>query len=64
MPLPKRKHSKARGRKRRTHYKISPTSLDKCPKCETAKLPHRVCLECGFYNDKPVLQIKEKKAKQ
>ncbi|MFH1613273.1 MAG: 50S ribosomal protein L32 [bacterium] len=64
MPLPKRKHSKSRGRKRRTHYKLSPIFLDKCPKCEAAKLAHRVCLTCGFYNDKPVLQIKTKKEKQ
>ncbi len=33
MPLPKRQHSKTRGRKRRTHWKVSVASLRACPQC-------------------------------
>jgi len=60
MPVPKRRHSRARSRKRRTHYKIKPLTLTTCPNCGEAKLPHRVCPHCGYYKGKPVIQIEEK----
>ena len=31
MPLPKRRHSRTRGRKRRTHWKIETPNLADCP---------------------------------
>ncbi|MGH7799567.1 MAG: 50S ribosomal protein L32 [Thermodesulfobacteriota bacterium] len=49
MALPKRKPSKSRSRKRRTHYKISNPSFSLCPNCNELKPPHRVCPHCGFY---------------
>jgi len=65
VPLPKRRHSAARGRKRRTHWKIKSTSLIACPQCKQLKLPHRVCLVCGYYDGRQVIeiQVKEKKKK-
>ncbi|MDD4953681.1 MAG: 50S ribosomal protein L32 [Candidatus Omnitrophica bacterium] len=66
MALPKRKHSKTRGRKRRTHWKIAKKSLAACPQCKQPKLPNRVCGICGYYKGKQVIEIKvkEKKKKQ
>jgi len=64
MPNPKRRHSKARGRWRRTHYKIDMPNPSVCPNCKKPKLPHRICANCGYYNGKPVIQIKEKKEKK
>ena len=49
MALPKRKKSKAKSRKRRTHYKISTPGLSLCPNCGEKKFPHRACIHCGFY---------------
>jgi large subunit ribosomal protein L32 len=49
MALPKRKPSKSKSRKRRTHYKISQPSFSICPNCNELKPPHRVCPHCGFY---------------
>ena len=54
MPLPKRRHSKARGRKRRTHWKLSAANVIKCPHCSEPTLPHRVCSHCGYYAGKEV----------
>jgi len=54
MPLPKRRHSKARGRKRRTHWKLSAPQLSECSNCGENKLPHHVCPHCGHYNDKEI----------
>lgn len=55
MPNPKRRHSKARGRKRRTHYKATPPTLMSCPNCSEMKQSHRVCASCGYYDSKSVL---------
>src|SRR5947207_8037288 len=49
MPLPKRRHSKTRGRKRRTHYKLAAPTRSLCPQCREVKLPHRVGPHCGYY---------------
>ena len=64
MALPKRKHSAARGRKRRTHWKIKVTSLIPCPQCKQLKFAHRVCISCGYYDGRQVIEIKVKEKKK
>jgi len=64
VALPKKRHSAARGRKRRTHWKLSKTNLTPCPQCKQPKLPHRVCKVCGFYNGKQAIEIKVKEKKK
>lgn len=59
MAVPFRKVSKTRGRKRRTHYKISENTTVKCPKCGEIKKPHRVCPNCGTYKNKEVIKTAE-----
>ncbi len=56
MPNPKRRHSKTRSRKRRTHDALKKTSLIACPNCGNNKLPHRVCASCGFYGGRIVIE--------
>lgn len=63
MPLPKRRHSKQRGRKRRTHWKLSEPTLIECPHCHKTKMPHRVCPHCGYYNGEEVVVVKKKEKK-
>jgi large subunit ribosomal protein L32 len=59
MPNPKRRHSKARGRKRRTHYKATTPATQECPNCHEQKLQHRACPHCGFYNGRSIITPKE-----
>ena len=59
MAVPFRKVSNTRGRKRRTHYKISENATVKCPKCGAEVRPHRVCLACGTYKGKEKLRVCE-----
>jgi large subunit ribosomal protein L32 len=59
MPNPKRKHSKTRRDKRRTHYKAVAPTVVSCSNCGASVRYHRVCPECGFYRGK---QMVEKKA--
>ncbi|MFC1475708.1 50S ribosomal protein L32 [Candidatus Zixiibacteriota bacterium] len=55
MPLPKRRHSRARGRRRRTHYKIAAPNITECSNCHSLRLPHHICPECGYYNGKEII---------
>jgi len=67
MPLPKRKHSRARRDKRRSaNSKMYAANLSICSQCKKPRLPHRVCPFCGYYNGKPVvvIEVKEKKKKK
>lgn len=63
MPVPKRRHSIARGRKRRTHWKLSPPTLSKCGHCGAPKPPHQVCPICGYYRGREVVMVKKGEAK-
>ncbi len=55
MAHPKRKHSKSRRDKRRTHDKISSMQMQPCSHCGLPKFPHRVCPHCGYYKGRAVL---------
>ena len=56
MAEPKRKTSKARRDKRRNaHWKMDLPGLVKCPECGAARLPHRMCPECGNYKGRTVV---------
>lgn len=61
MAVPFRRVSKTRKRMRRTHYKLEENQTTKCSNCGAVLRPHRVCMECGFYKGKLVLDKKEAK---
>ena len=56
MAVPKRRHSHSRKNKRRSEWlKIKQPGLVECPQCHELKMPHRACLNCGFYKGKSVV---------
>jgi large subunit ribosomal protein L32 len=57
MPNPKRRHSRARTSKRRAHDFLTIPSATSCPQCSETKLPHRVCMSCGYYNEREVIEV-------
>ncbi|HEY7497091.1 MAG TPA: 50S ribosomal protein L32 [Vicinamibacterales bacterium] len=59
MPNPKRRHSKARTAKRRTHDALSAVPSGVCPQCQEAKAPHKVCSHCGYYKGRQVRPVEE-----
>lgn len=59
MAVPKKKPSRARRGNRRSHDALSLQSLALCPQCDTPKLPHRVCPNCGTYRGKVFIQKSE-----
>ena len=59
MAVPKRKKSKSKRDKRRTHQKIAAPNLSNCPECGEATLPHHVCPSCGYYRGRKVIETEE-----
>ena len=59
MANPKRRHSKSRTRKRRSHDFLTTPSLSICTNCGSAVLPHRVCANCGYYKGRQVIEVEE-----
>ena len=64
MPNPKRKHTPSRRDSRRaSNWVVKATNASKCPQCGAARLPHRICKSCGFYNGELISPKKVKKKK-
>ncbi len=61
--LPKRKTSKARRDKRRSHMALKPPQFDYCPQCHSPKLPHHACPNCGTYAGREVIEVSGPSAK-
>ncbi|MFH2048510.1 MAG: 50S ribosomal protein L32 [bacterium] len=59
MPLPKRRHSRTRGRKRRTNWKIEAPNVIECSHCHSPRLPHHICTTCGYYDGRQIIASKE-----
>ena len=59
MPVPKRKTSKSKRDKRRTHQKIAAPNITQCPQCGDARLPHHACSSCGSYKGRNVIEVEE-----
>lgn len=59
MAVPKKRTSKQRQRKRRTHYKAKMPAYRSCPQCGDPSLPHRVCGTCGYYRGEQRIEVEE-----
>jgi large subunit ribosomal protein L32 len=59
MAVPKRKTSKSKRNKRRTHQKVAVPNLTRCPQCGEARLPHHACPSCGTYKGRTVIEIED-----
>jgi len=62
-PHPKRKLSKGRRERRRSHDALEPASLVGCPNCGTMSLPQIVCPNGGFYKGREVISKKKEEKK-
>ncbi|MGQ9584646.1 MAG: 50S ribosomal protein L32 [Anaerolineae bacterium] len=57
--LPKKKASKGRRDRRRSHQALKPTHLVECPQCHELRRPHHICPNCGHYRGVEVIAAKE-----
>lgn len=58
MPNPKRRHSKTRRDKRRTHDSLTEVAISTCSNCGSAHKLHTACPSCGYYRGRQVLAVK------
>lgn len=54
MALPKRRHSKTRQLKRRTHDSLATPATAECSNCHAVIKPHNACPKCGYYKGQKV----------
>jgi len=59
MIVPKRRTSKTRKNKRRSHHALAEPARALCPQCNEPKLPPRVCANCGTYRGRTVIETDE-----
>ena len=60
-PHPKRKLSKGRRDRRRTHDVLEALNLVACSNCGSMRLPHTVCPNCGQYKGREVIAVEKAK---
>jgi large subunit ribosomal protein L32 len=57
--VPARRSSKSAKRSRRSHHALRAANLSACPRCDTAKPPHRACPNCGYVNSKVAIPVEK-----
>jgi large subunit ribosomal protein L32 len=59
MAVPKRKTSKSKRNKRRSHDFLAAPAASTCPQCGAPKVPHRICGQCGSYKGRTIIETDE-----
>ena len=58
MALQKRRRGPTRTRQQRSAWMrksgANRPAVNACPNCEAPRIPHRVCMACGFYDGQQV----------
>ena len=47
---------------RRSHHALSAIRFSKCPNCGAAHQSHQICMNCGFYGGRKVIDLAAKAA--
>lgn len=59
MANPKRRISRTRRDKRRSHHALASPGRSLCSSCFEPKPPHQVCPHCGSYKGREVVRVEE-----
>ena len=54
------RHTRAHTANRRSHHALVEARLSKCIKCGAAHLRHRMCMKCGTYRGKEIIDMNAK----
>ncbi len=57
MAVPKKKISRSRRDMRRSHDALKTAAYEECPNCGELKRPHHICLSCGHYDNREVMDM-------
>lgn len=55
------RHNRAQTKERRSHHALKAPNLAVCKNCGAHHRPHHMCLECGFYNGRQVVDLAKQK---
>ena len=55
------RHTRSHTANRRSHHGLKAPNLAVCKNCGAMHRPHHMCLDCGFYNGRIVLDLAAKK---
>ena len=58
------RHTRAHTKNRRSHHALKAPALSTCSHCGAYHRPHHMCLECGYYNGRQVMDLESEKAKR
>jgi large subunit ribosomal protein L32 len=58
------RHTRAHTANRRSHHALTAAALATCTNCGSQHRPHHMCLECGFYKGRQVMDLKAQKDKR
>ncbi|MBI4359028.1 MAG: 50S ribosomal protein L32 [Candidatus Nealsonbacteria bacterium] len=62
--VPKQRHTKSRRNKRRSQIFLRSPALVICPHCKKPHLSHTVCRNCGYYQDREIIDVMKKAEKK
>ncbi|MDP3996112.1 MAG: 50S ribosomal protein L32 [bacterium] len=61
------RHTRGQSRSRRSHHSLESVRTGLCSDCKMPKIRHAVCLNCGKYRGKQIIDVQaeiDKKAKK
>ena len=54
------RHTRAHTKNRRSHHALKAPTLAVCANCNESHRPHHMCLNCGFYKGRQVIDLELK----
>ena len=58
------RHTRSHSANRRSHHALKEPTLSTCTHCGAQHRPHHMCLSCGYYNGRQVMDLEAEKSKR
>ncbi len=58
------RHNRSQTANRRSHHALKAATMATCANCSALHRPHHMCLSCGFYKGRQVMDLAGEKAKR
>ena len=58
------RHNRSQVRQRRSHHALTAATVATCSNCGASRRPHHMCLSCGFYNGRQVIDLASENKKR